>query len=71
MMQKNYRIKKSSEIEQVMKNGRSKANPYFIVYKYILIKKISHAYKTNAVINKQTMKTSELQSQLEKKSEMR
>ena len=34
MMQKNYRIKKSSEIEQVMKNGRSKANPYFIVYKY-------------------------------------
>ena len=33
-MQKNYRIKKSSEIEQVMKNGRSKANPYFIVYKY-------------------------------------
>ena len=33
-MQKNYRIKKSSEIEQVMKNGRSKANPYFILYKY-------------------------------------
>lgn len=34
MMQKSYRIKKSSEIEQVMKKGRSKANPYFIVYKY-------------------------------------
>lgn len=33
-MQKNYRIKKSKEIEQVMKKGRSKANPYFIVYKY-------------------------------------
>ncbi len=32
-MQKSYRIKKSSEIEQVMKKGRSKANPYFIVYK--------------------------------------
>ena len=33
-MQKSYRIKKSQEIEQVMKRGRSKANPYFIVYKY-------------------------------------
>ena len=33
-MQKCYRIKKSQEIEQVMKKGRSKANPYFIVYKY-------------------------------------
>ena len=33
-MQKCYRIKKSQEIEQVMKKGRSRANPYFIVYKY-------------------------------------
>ena len=33
-MQKSYRIKKSQEIEQVMKRGRSKANTYFIVYKY-------------------------------------
>lgn len=34
-MQKSYRIKKSQEIEKVMKKGRSKANPYFIVYKYV------------------------------------
>ena len=33
-MQKSYRIKKSQEIEKVMKKGHSKANPYFIVYKY-------------------------------------
>ena len=33
-MQKCYRIKKSQEIEQVMKKGVSRANPYFIVYKY-------------------------------------
>jgi len=33
-MKKDYRIKKSSEIETVMKRGYSKANPQFIVYKY-------------------------------------
>ena len=33
-MQKCYRIKKSQEIEKVMKKGRSTANRYFIVYKY-------------------------------------
>ncbi len=41
MMQKKYRIKKSSEIEKVMKYGRSKANSYFIVYKCIN-KEIEH-----------------------------
>lgn len=34
MMNKKYRIKKSEEIELVMKKGYSKANRYFIVYKY-------------------------------------
>ena len=34
MMKKKYRIKKSDEIELVMKKGRSKANRTFIVYKY-------------------------------------
>lgn len=33
-MQKEYRVKKSQEIETIMKKGYSKANPYFIVYKY-------------------------------------
>jgi len=33
-MKKEYRIKKSQEIETVMKKGFSKANRYFIVYKY-------------------------------------
>ena len=33
-MKKDYRIKKSQEIETVMKKGFSKANPHFIVYKY-------------------------------------
>jgi len=32
-MKKEYRIKKSDEIELVMKKGRSKANRTFIVYK--------------------------------------
>jgi len=32
-MKKEYRIKKSQEIEMVMKKGFSKASPYFIVYK--------------------------------------
>lgn len=32
-MQKRYRVKKSKEIELIMKKGRSKANPYFIIYK--------------------------------------
>ena len=34
MMKKEYRIKKSDEIELVMKRGFSKANRTFIVYKY-------------------------------------
>ena len=34
-MQKKYRIKKSTEIEKVMKRGRSRANSYFIIYKCI------------------------------------
>lgn len=34
-MQKKYRIKKSTEIEKVMKRGRSWANSYFIIYKCI------------------------------------
>ncbi|MCL1948870.1 MAG: ribonuclease P protein component [Turicibacter sp.] len=34
-MKKDYRIKKSQEIEKVMKKGFSKANRYFIVYKYV------------------------------------
>jgi len=34
MMKKEFRIKKSDEIELVMKNGFSKANRTFIVYKY-------------------------------------
>ena len=33
-MKKEYRIKKSDEIELVMKKGLSKANRTFIVYKY-------------------------------------
>jgi len=33
-MRKDYRIKKSQEIETVMKRGYSKANPHFIIYKY-------------------------------------
>jgi len=33
-MKKEYRIKKSDEIELVMKRGFSKANRTFIVYKY-------------------------------------
>ena len=33
-MKKEYRIKKSDEIELVMKKGFSKANRTFIVYKY-------------------------------------
>jgi len=33
-MQKEYRVKKSQEIETIMKKGSSKANPHFIVYKY-------------------------------------
>ena len=33
-MQKEYRVKKSQEIELIMKRGYSKANPHFIVYKY-------------------------------------
>lgn len=33
-MQKRYRVKKSKEIEQIMKRGRSKSNPHFIIYKY-------------------------------------
>lgn len=33
-MQKEYRVKKSQEIETIMKRGVSKANPHFIVYKY-------------------------------------
>ena len=33
-MKKEYRIKKSDEIEIVMKKGQSKANRVFIVYKY-------------------------------------
>jgi len=33
-MKKKYRIKKSEEIELVMKRGFSKANRTFIVYKY-------------------------------------
>lgn len=33
-MKKEYRIKKSQEIETVMKKGFSKANRHFIVYKY-------------------------------------
>ena len=34
MMKKQYRIKNSDEIETVMKKGFSKANPFFILYKY-------------------------------------
>ena len=33
-MQKRYRVKKSEDISTIMKKGQSKANPYFIVYKY-------------------------------------
>ncbi|MGL4335914.1 MAG: ribonuclease P protein component [Turicibacter sp.] len=32
-MQKRYRVKKSKEIEHIMRKGRSKSTPYFIVYK--------------------------------------
>ena len=60
-MQKSYRIKKSQEIEQVMKRGRSKANAYFIVYKYAnketdnfriansVRKKIGKAFESNKI----------------------
>jgi len=34
MMKKKYRIKKSDEIELVMKKGVSKANRTFVVYQY-------------------------------------
>jgi len=33
-VKKEYRVKKSDEIEIVMKKGFSKANPFFILYKY-------------------------------------
>ena len=33
-MKREYRIKKTKEIDLVMKKGYSKANRYFIVYKY-------------------------------------
>ena len=33
-MKKEYRVKKSKEIETIMKKGVSKSNPYFIIYKY-------------------------------------
>jgi len=33
-MKKEFRVKKSQEIEMIMKKGSSKANPYFIIYKY-------------------------------------
>jgi len=34
-MQKDYRVKKSQEITTIMKNGQSKANAYFIIYKQV------------------------------------
>lgn len=33
-MKKEYRVKKSSEIEKVMRNRQSKANQSFVIYKY-------------------------------------
>lgn len=32
-MKKEYRVKKSSEIENIMKKKQSKANGYFVIYK--------------------------------------
>ncbi len=33
-MKKEYRVKKSSEIEKIMRKKQSKANGHFVVYKY-------------------------------------
>jgi len=33
-MKKCYRIKKSEQIEEIIKKGFSKSNPYFVIYKH-------------------------------------
>lgn len=78
-MKKDYRIKRSQEIEMVMKKGKSKANPYFIVYKHAnpgtdhfrlalsVGKKIGNAPERNKIKRRIRAITSEYKDQLDPK----